>query len=46
MKDIKDSVCAMPGGQCSNAACSGALKPIDHCCYDICGAIVHINTYG
>ena len=23
---------------------SGALKPKDHCCYDICGAVIHIET--
>ena len=22
----------------------GALKPRDHCCYDICGAVIHIET--
>ena len=22
----------------------GALKPREHCCYDICGAILHIET--
>ena len=22
----------------------GALKPKDHCCYDICGAVIHIET--
>ena len=22
----------------------GALKPKDHCCYDTCGAVIHIET--
>ena len=22
----------------------GALKPKDHCCYDICGAVIHVET--
>ena len=24
--------------------CPGALKPKDHCCYDVCGAVIHIET--
>ena len=23
---------------------AGALKPKDHCCYDVCGAVIHIET--
>ena len=22
----------------------GSLKPKDHCCYDICGAVIHVET--
>ena len=22
----------------------GALKPVDHCCYDICGAIIRVES--
>ena len=22
----------------------GALKPKDHCCYDVCGAVIHVET--
>ncbi len=28
------------------ATCSAALKPDGHCCYDICGAVVTVQTYG
>ena len=23
---------------------SGGLKPIGHCCYDVCGAVVHLES--
>ena len=26
--------------------CSSPIKPEDHCCYDVCGAAVHIDTEG
>jgi len=25
--------------------CTGAVKPREHCCYDVCGAIVHLEAY-
>ena len=31
---------------CSAPKCSGALMPEDHCCYDVCGAVIHIDTEG
>jgi hypothetical protein len=46
--DLRSVVCAMPGASCSTAkaACSGALMPDLHCCYDVCGGVVHIETEG
>uniref|UniRef100_A0A0K2SXK0 Protein amnionless n=1 Tax=Lepeophtheirus salmonis TaxID=72036 RepID=A0A0K2SXK0_LEPSM len=26
--------------------CGSGLKPKNHCCYNICGAIIHFSTYG
>jgi len=28
----------------SNFLVIGSLKPKDHCCYDICGAVIHVET--
>ena len=28
----------------SNVLVIGSLKPKDHCCYDICGAVIHVET--
>ena len=26
--------------------CSSPIQPDDHCCYDVCGAAVHVDTEG
>ena len=37
-------ICSMTGAKCPDlAACSSALKPIGHCCYNICGAIINVQ---
>ena len=37
-------ICSMPGVQCPESTeCSSPLKPKDHCCYDVCGAIIHLK---
>ena len=39
-----DLICSMPGAKCADLPdCSSPLKPFGHCCYDFCGAILHIQ---
>ena len=34
----------MPASKCPDIPeCSSALKPDGHCCYDVCGAIIHVQ---
>ncbi len=51
--DLRGVVCSMESTRCgrqqddgSGARCSGGVRPKEHCCYEVCGAIVHLNTYG
>ncbi len=45
--EIRETVCSMPSTSCDKSSrCSGGLKSKEHCCYDICGAIIRIYTYG
>lgn len=41
---IFHTVCQLSGAQCGPSQCSNALKPFGHCCYDMCGSVIHIDT--
>ena len=40
----EELICSLAGAKCPDlAACSSPLKPIGHCCYSICGAIIYVQ---
>ncbi|TRY75323.1 hypothetical protein TCAL_00740 [Tigriopus californicus] len=41
---ILSTVCQLGGAQCHPPQCSSALKSFGHCCFDMCGSIIHIDT--
>ncbi len=49
---IRDTVCSMESASCQGGDddkrrhCSGGVRPTEHCCFDVCGAVVHVETYG
>ena len=43
---IRDAVCGSFSCYASPNLCSSPIKPEDHCCYDVCGAAVHVDTEG
>ena len=43
---FRDDVCGSFSCYASSNLCSSPIKPEDHCCYDVCGAAVHVDTEG
>ena len=43
---FRDDVCGSFSCYSSPNLCSSPIKPEDHCCYDVCGAAVHVDTEG
>ena len=41
---MESSICGYAGSSCPDSACSSPLKPAGHCCWNFCGAILHISS--